>query len=187
MHRVEAPSRAGPSPDALGDLSPHPTSTPGQMKRELRREWDLEPFSPRQLRAARSLVHIVSTTKSRPYRAKAKKMFAAGLAALCDGRAQRARERRAKMEKDQLEKAEKERLKKTAIGEARKAEKKAIAEREIAPKMAPVIMVGKRAKATVSPPSASTPLQPAAFDDDSDDDCVSYPFVLEATAVSEPK
>ena len=187
--RGEGTRRARPSPETLGDLSPHPTSTPGQMKRQLLREWNLVPFSRSHLQAARDLVMIVSSTKSPPVRAKAKTLFANGMAALVDGRAARARECAAKKEKSQLEKAqrakEKEREKNMEIGAARKAEKTAIAEREIAAKMAPVIMVGKRAASRAPAAGGSAAFYTRADATAGGDDEYDI-IILEAVEVTKP-
>ena len=158
------------------------------MKRRLQHECDLVPISPEQLRNANDLIKTVTFTKKPQERTMAKKMFEKGMAELADCRESR-RCKRSDEAKQllKLQKVRQEQMDK-ATGLMVKAKKAAIFERPTKPPEQDVTAVGKRAKATISPPSASKPLQPAAFDDnDSSDDCDMYPFVLEATAVSEPK
>ena len=158
------------------------------MKRRLQHECDLVPISPEQLRNANDLIKTVTFTKKPQERTMAKKMFEKGMAELADCRESR-RCKRSDEAKQllELQKVRQEQMDKAA-GLMVKEKKAAIIERSIVPPKKDAATVGKRAKATISPPSASIPLQPAAFDDDdSNDDCDKYPFVLEATAVSEPK
>ena len=159
------------------------------MKRRLQHECDLVPISPEQLRNANDLIKTVTFTKKPQERTMAKKMFEKGMAELADCRESR-RCKRSDEAKQllELQKVRHQEQMDKAAGLMVKEKKAAIIERSIVPPKKDAATVGKRAKATISPPSASIPLQPAAFDDDdSNDDCDKYPFVLEATAVSEPK
>ena len=125
------PSRAKSPQNAQPDYSPHPTSTPGQMKRRLRAEWQHAPIPRHEMIQLKRLVEAYSNSQDRTERYMHKKSFNIWLQQLSSERDIRAMEFR-NWQKRVAERAEAALMDKNRrIGNAKKAQKAAIANRAV--------------------------------------------------------